>query len=448
MPHCVFLSHPQSRDSGDYQHRVTLPARALARHWSVEDLQTSHPRFVERALRADLLIVCMVAEPVIARLVQARNAAGRPTAYEISDDFGHFPRTVPGHSFYRQPKTRRVIGELAAASTLVQFSSHGLRQAYGHLNPRQAVFANQLDALPPLAPRCIDPGVLPVLGWAGSTGHADDAMRLATLLRDWASRRLDHGHELPVLRLMCSPLIARLFDGCGLHTELYPTGDFETYLGFLSGLDVGFACIGDDRFSLGRSDGKFIEMASRGAVCVASDLGEYRYGIDDGRTGLRFADAQGFGCALDSLVDDPAARMRIRSAAYDHVARHRLHTHGALERIAVYGALPGLHREPAVRRPGGDGVSAAVPAPAAAGRAIDDQVAERVLAAALRHREGRHDIALDLYVACMQDAPDFYLPWERASLIARALGSGEEGEVLASLAQRKLQQAIDAASPR
>ena len=57
MPHCVFLSHPQSRDSGDYQHRVTLPARALARQVEVEDLQTSHQRLVEGAMRADLLIV-------------------------------------------------------------------------------------------------------------------------------------------------------------------------------------------------------------------------------------------------------------------------------------------------------------------------------------------------------------------------------------------------------
>jgi hypothetical protein len=438
MPHCVFLSHPQSRDSGDYQHRVTLPARALARHWTVEDLQTSHPRFVERALRADLLIVCMVAEPVIARLIQARNAAGWPTAYEISDDFEHFPRSVSGHAFYSLPQTRRVIGDLAAASTMLQFSSHGLRQAYGHLNPRQAVFANQLDALPPLSPRSVEPDSLPVLGWAGSAGHADDAMRLATLLSVWARRRRDLGHALPVMRLMCAPLIARLFDGCGLRTELHPTGDFASYLGFLSGLDVGFACIGDDRFSLGRSDGKFIEMASRGVVCVASDLGEYRHAIDDGRTGLRFADEPGFQRALDSLVDDPAARMRIRSAAYDHVARHRLHTHGALERIAVYGELPGLHRAGARGLTRDNGAASADPA-------ADDAVAGRVLTAALRHREGRHDIALDLYVACMQDAPSFFLPWERASFIARALGSSEEGDVLANLAERKLQQAIDAA---
>ena len=441
MPHCVFLSHPQSRDSGDYQHRVTLPARALARHWAVEDVQTSHPRFVERALRADLLIVCMVAEPVIARLVQARAQAGRPTAYEISDDFEHFPRSVPGHAFYSLPQTRRVIAELAAASTMVQFSSHGLRQAYGHLNPRQAVFANQLDALPPLGPRCIDPGSLPVLGWAGSAGHADDAMHLATLLGGWARRRRDRDQALPVLRLMCAPLIARLFDGCGLRTELHPTGDFASYLGFLSGLDVGFACIGDDRFSLGRSDGKFIEMASRGAVCLASDLGEYRHAIDDGRTGLLFGDAQGFVHALDLMVDDPQARMRIRSAAYDHVARHRLHTHGALERMAVYEELPGLHRAAARGRPEDSGGMADDPS-------VDNAVAGRVLTAALRHRAGRHDIALDLYVACMQDAPSFYLPWERASLIARALGSSEEGDVLAGLAERKLQQAIDAACLR
>lgn len=441
MPRCVFLSHPQSRDSGDYQHRVILPARALGRHWAVEDVQTSHPRFVERSLRADLLIVCMVAEPVLARIVEARAQAGRPTAYEISDDFENFPRSVSGHAFYSLPQTRRVISELAAASTMVQFSSHGLRQAYGHLHPRQAVFSNQLDALPPLGLRCIEPGSPPVLGWAGSAGHADDAMRLATLLGAWTRRRRDLGQALPVLRLMCAPLIARLFDGCGLQTELHPTGDFASYLGFLSGLDVGFACIGDDRFSLGRSDGKFIEMASRGVVCLASDLGEYRHAIEDGRTGLLFADAPGFQRALDGLVDDSEARMRIRSAAYDHVARHRLHTHGALERMAVYGELPGLHRAAATRHPEDHGVTAADPA-------VDDAVAERVLTAALCHREGRHDIALDLYVACMRDAPSFYLPWERASLIARALGSSEEGDVLASLAERKLRQVIDAVGRR
>lgn len=71
-----------------------------------------------------------------------------------------------------------------------------------------------------------------------------------------------------------------------------------------------------------------------------------------------------------------------------------------------------------------------------------------MLSAALRHREGRHDIALDLYVECMQDAPDFYLPWERASAIARAIGPDKEAAFLARLAERKLLAAIEAGACR
>lgn len=438
MPACTFLSHPQSRDSGDYQHRVALPAQALARHWSVDDLLTSHPRHVQRALAADLLVICMVAEPAIGRLIQARRATGRPTVYEISDDFEHFPSSLPGHAFYSLPQTRSLIQEFAREATLLQFSSHGLQQTYGHLNDRQAVFVNHLGELPALSPRGLGEGGRPVLGWAGSAGHADDALRLAGRLMAWARRRQAAGQGLPLLRLMAAPVVARLFDGCGLRTELHPTGDFARYLAFLSDLDVGFACIGEDRFSVGRSDGKFIEMASRGVVCMASDQGEYRHSVRDGHNGFLYADQSGFDRALDTLVDDEDARLRLRSAAYDYVARERLHARAVQERLEVYAALVG---DPAVDAGGGHGVRAAVPEPDAA---MDRAIEERVLCAALRHREGRHDIALDLYVACMQDAPDFYLPWERAALIARSLGSEQESEFLAVLARRKLQHALQA----
>jgi hypothetical protein len=73
----------------------------------------------------------------------------------------------------------------------------------------------------------------------------------------------------------------------------------------------------------------------------------------------------------------------------------------------------------------------------------EGRLEQRMLAAALRHREGRHDIALDPYVACMQDALDFHLNWERAAAIAGEIGSGTDAAFLARPAERKPQAAIE-----
>ena len=65
MAPCWFLAHPQPRDSGDYRHRITLPGTALARHLEVEELQTTHPAHVARAVGAGVLVVCMVADGTV-----------------------------------------------------------------------------------------------------------------------------------------------------------------------------------------------------------------------------------------------------------------------------------------------------------------------------------------------------------------------------------------------
>ncbi len=103
MPDCLFLSHPQPRDSGDYLHRVTLPGHALARHLEVGEIQTSHPAYLSHGLQAGLLVVKMAADAAVIGLIESRRALARPTPFEISDDFRDFPASLPGHGFYSQP---------------------------------------------------------------------------------------------------------------------------------------------------------------------------------------------------------------------------------------------------------------------------------------------------------------------------------------------------------
>jgi len=428
-PHPVvaFLSHPQGRDSGDYRHRVTLPGEALAAHLRVIDIQTSHPDSLAVALKADLLIVTMVADPLVASLISLRKQAGRPTAYEISDDFADFPPNLPAHAFYVQPQIQALIKSMARDADLLQCSSHGLLRKYADLNARHAVFPNQLTEVPALPQRDRLTPDQPVLGWSGSAGHLDDARRLAQLLQAWWRHQGRPPHSGPSIRIMSSPLIRSVFEEAGCLVDYRPSGGFKDYLAFLDGIDIGFAIIGDTDFSAGRSDGKFLELASRGVVCVASDAGEYPIGMRHGQTGLLFADESGFIAALDALVGSPARLAQIRSAAHAWVRTERTHECGALERLRDY--LPLLQARIG-RGPAQTGGIGAHPgqSPGAGLMVMTDASEAAFLAASGLHNAGQLEAALTGYLQIIEQRPDFYLPWQRCAEIARALGGEADAQ--------------------
>lgn len=436
MPRCVFLSHPQPRDSGDYLHRVTLPARALARHWQVDDVQTTHPSFIQHAMSADLLLVQMVADPVIAQLMEQRRLRGLPTVYEISDDFRHFPASLPGHGFYARAEVQALIEKLAGMADLLQFSSHGLRTAYGHLNPRTLLAPNHLERVDVLVPQPGVPGRPLVLGWAGSAGHLDDARQLARMLSGWVRSRRSAGPRRPfVIRIMASAPIVAVFRAAGLKVQAKGPGSFEQYLRFLGGLDIGFAVIADDPFSQGRSDGKFIEMASRGTVCVASQCGEYAHTVDHGRTGFLFGCQHELWAVLDALMAQPERLQQVRQAANAYVAQHRVHELASPSRHEAYAQL----------LPGGLASPSPAQMPTEVGlRCLVEPSELNVLEASLRQMHGRLTQALSDYMALMQQEPDFYLPWQRAAGIAAQMGAASDADLLDALARSKLAAALSA----
>jgi hypothetical protein len=445
QPVVVFLSHPQGRDSGDYSHRVTQPGEALAAHLRVVDIQTSHPDAVGIALKADLLVVTMVADPVVASLISLRKQAGRPTAYEISDDFADFPPNLPANAFYAQPQIRALIAGMARDADLLQCSSHGLLRKYADLNAHHAVFPNQLAELAELPERRRIAPDHPVLGWSGSAGHLDDARRLAEILRAWWRHRGKQPHDGgPSIRIMSSPLIRSVFESAGCLVDYRPSGGFKDYLDFLDGIDIGFAVIGDTDFSAGRSDGKFLELASRGVVCVASDAGEYPISLRHGRTGLLFADEAGFIAALDALFDNPTLLAQIRSTAHAWVRTERTHERGALERLRHY--LPLLQGRT------GHGATHATSIDDHAGQSpgtglivMTDASEAAFLAAIGLHNAGQLEAALTGYLQIIEQRPDFYLPWQRCADIARALGSQTDARSFEQTAIQRLELQVHTA---
>jgi hypothetical protein len=443
-PVVVLLSHPQGRDSGDYSHRVTQPGQALAAHLRVIDLQTSHPDSVAVALKADLLVVTMVADPLVASLIALRKQAGRPTAYEISDDFADFPPNLPAHAFYAQPQIQALIEGMARNADLLQCSSHGLVRKYAALNAHHAVFPNQLTEVPELPQRSRIAPDHPVLGWSGSAGHLDDARHLAQLLRAWWRHRGNPPHGGPSIRIMSSPLIRSVFEAAGCSVDYRPSGGFKDYLAFLDGIDIGFAVIGDTDFSAGRSDGKFLELASRGVVCVASDAGEYPISLRHGQTGLLFADEPGFIGALDALFDSPAGLEQIRSAAHVYVRTERTHERGALERLRHYLALLQARIGRDAAHATNIGTDPGQP-PGAGLIVMTDASETAFLAASGLHNAGQLEAALTAYLQVIEQRPDFYLPWQRCADIARALGGEADAQHFEQTAIQRLELQVHTA---
>lgn len=427
MARCLVLAHPQPRDTGDYRHRITLPFAALAERLEVAELQTTHPDWVAHAVSADLLMVAMVADPVLDAVFAERRRRGRPTVYELSDDFADFPPSLPGHAFHSNPETQATIQRLARAADLLQCSSHGLLERYGLLNPNCAVVPNQLADVPPLQPLPPARMRVPVLGWTASLGHADDARELARLLHGWHVSRGWTSATAPPLRLMAPAGLRTILEQGGVRVDPVEPGGFDAYLAFLGSIDIGFAVIGDTSFARCRSDGKFLEYASRGVACVASARGEYLHGIGDGWSGRLFGDDAGFRAALDALWDRPAERLRLRGAAHAHVARERTHDAGSIRRFSLYA---GLLRDAGIAPHAGDGRLHEL---------VD--ATEPVLAqATIDHARGRLSEALRGYLTVLHRRPGFHLPWARAAMVARAMGAAgdaarfdaQAGETLAA----------------
>lgn len=425
---CLILSHPQERDSGDFLHRVRLPGQALARHLDVAEMQTSHPDFLRVALQAPLLIVKMIADPVLPELIASRTQRGLPTVYEISDDFRDFPTHLPLHRFYAQPATQRLIESLASAAGLLQFSSHGLQQRYAALNARTHVAMNQLESvteLPPLSPPRLSS---PVLGWAGSVGHLDDARELAQHLKAWLATRPAGAAPLAPMRIMAARSLRAVFREAGLDVEFVDPGSFDDYLAFLRSIDIGLASVAPTDFARGRSDGKYLEYASQGVVCVASAIGEYVRTIQPGHNGFLFADRQQFCAALDALVDQPALRLAVREQAHAQVAGQRLHRVAVLDKLAAYReALPGRWQAALREDPEGALVSL-----------IDECEGDWVRATRL-HGQGQLTQALSIYLDLLPRRPAFHELWLRSAQIAQAMGATEDARVFRETGQSVLQ---------
>jgi hypothetical protein len=331
---CVFLTHSQPKDCGDYRHRILWPATALGDYIETLTIQMTHPRVIQIAATADILVICMAVENVLEKIIKFRTSYGLPTIYEISDDFQSFPANSQLAPFYAQYSIRLQLIGLAKICQATQFSSPFLKRKYNYINPTSTVFMNQVWEIPQQRTSTTTQELQ--IGWTASGGHISDAMEMGPMVTKALSGLPKNTYWFSA---MTTPKVIEALQLSGLKVAHKNTGPWEEYLSYLTTLDVGLAHIGEEDFAQGRSDGKYIEYASRGVVAICKKGGTYQYTIRSGENGFLYETTEDLLNIFKRLINEPNLLDVIRSNAYQDLKDNRNHSVAARERLDFYSSL-------------------------------------------------------------------------------------------------------------
>jgi tetratricopeptide (TPR) repeat protein len=338
----VHIAPPQITSGGDFVYRLRQPDDALGRIPGVltASITNIFSRRLELCLGADVLIVQLLSDPDLLPILRARRRAGRPTVFEISDNFMNFQPSNPVAEYHDIPGNRACILQLIAESDAAQTTMSSLKEMFSRYNPRIEVFENQIET-----PGAADkPGGPVVVGWGGSVGHYDDIREAAPAIVNWLNRRHDVHFSL-----MADPAFRELFAGAPQDRfHFTPPGSLQDFYAFVRTLHVGIAPLKDDPFNLCRSDVKFIEYASHGTVPVCSDAPTYNRTLRDRETGFLFSNLNEMISILDTLASDAALRGKVAKQAHEYIKTERSEQAAAARRLEFYRSLL-----PAPPRPGG-----------------------------------------------------------------------------------------------
>jgi tetratricopeptide (TPR) repeat protein len=332
---------------GDFVYRVTQPSVSMGRLPGVRTVTVNvlSPHLDEVCRAADVLILHLLTEEDLIPIVAERQRLGRPTVYEISDNFLAAHKGIGVSTWFSDPVHRANALHLARMADGVQVVGPGLLQRFGDLNPRTEVFENHIERLgrPPRAP-----GATVRLGWGGSSGHSEDLRHIAPVVLEICRR-----HPGVVFSFMGdAQLFDSLFAALPEDRKSYtPPGSLADYLRFVETLDIGMAPILPTAFNHCRSDVKFLELASRGVVPVLSAVTPYLQHTVDGHNAFLFHDNAELTAILDRLVSDADLRASVAGRAYEYVARERIEDARADLRVTFYrslGASPAGSPLPAV----------------------------------------------------------------------------------------------------
>lgn len=335
MPRSLLFLTPQTfegENSGIYvQHIATMKCLLANSDWHVSTSRIQDADFASSALSSGLLVVHMLSNPIVEAVIRLRRDNGLPTVFEISDNFLHLGEWLPRRSPLRNPLVRQSILFHAWLCDALQVYAAPLRDLFGAVNKNVIV----LDPYVPIsAPRCNRRRDGPfVFGWAGTTSHEADLVRIAPDVVDFCKL-----HPDAIFAYMGNEgLFKRLFGTIeSRQVRVRPFSSHDEYLAFLTSWDVGLAPLLANPFNNGRTDSKFGAYA---ACCIASVLQRHPVHEPHAQRALIFNEPHELRSILQWLYDDRSRVDEYAMRAYAWARQERNAERLREQRLALYDSL-------------------------------------------------------------------------------------------------------------
>ena len=300
--------------------RVTEPLRAIATDPTVTTMVADN--FEAESLPFDAPKIFVFHRPLfdgVGQLEPVRRLIG--LGYVVVCEFDDHPDYIP----VLQGKDVQNFRGVHA----VQTSTQPLAKVLGAQNPEIAVFPNAVTRLP--EPR----------------NYQNPEQ--VTLFFGGLNRELDWPPFVDALNAVArfaGPRLAfqivndqALFDALDTpHKQFTPLCEYDVYLDILARSDVSFMPLLDTPFNRCKSDLKFLEASALRVASLASPV-VYGQSMNDGETGLVFANPSDLQQRLARIVANPAYGCQVAEAARAYVARERMLAYQTARRIAWYRSL-------------------------------------------------------------------------------------------------------------
>ncbi|EEG06989.1 glycosyl transferase family 2 [Pseudogulbenkiania ferrooxidans 2002] len=268
----------------------------------------------------DMFIVQRSAlHPSTDELVQRLLQSGKPLVYELDDWLPSLPMSHPQYAEFKPSFSR--IKNMLPRFHLVTASTPVLAEIVRAYNPNVAVLPNYLSAARLVEPQLDDQAATVTIGFAGTATHRQDLARIGSALA-----RLARDYDGKVSFVFWGSIPPQME---GVPNVRFVNGGVE-YQGYLPKLgslkiDIGIAALEESEFNAGKSDIKWLEYSSVGAVSVLSDVPAYRH-IKELDLGVVLPpdDEDAWYEALADLVENAAKRCALATRARDYLLRGRL----------------------------------------------------------------------------------------------------------------------------
>jgi len=264
----------------------------------------------------DIIIFHRTVEPVLLNLLETAKKLGKPTVYDIDDNFLAIP-DLPHGKYYRQSHIQEATQEFMRRCHAVKVHSCRMREIASQYNENVFWEPDCFDfsLINGLTKREKLPGVT-IIGYSGTRYRDHDFVAVTP-----AIKRIMHEFQ-GYVQFEFMGYIPEELEGMPGVSFVPWNKDYKSFIRerYQRNWDIGLAPLQDILFNLCKSNNKYREYGGCGIAGIYSNLPVYTGDVKQGVNGLLANNNKDswYG-AMRQLIEDPLLREKIAKNAYQHV---------------------------------------------------------------------------------------------------------------------------------